>query len=476
MRALLLTLALLAASCGGDSDPGSPAPGGEHAPRSRDGFLDYLPKDLSVTVRAPSPAARDRNPRAVAALLEALGRPNAIWSGKGIDPSRSAGLAVTTAGARVHYLPALDKAAIRRDLGRLEKTMAYREEADWVILSQGGTGAGNATGDPLPPGDAALRVRHHRLLDLAFGSGDTLELGLTLGSGGIDFSGRLRPGDASPTARRLAGVAPLGDEVLDLLPPALALRVETTLPAVELAALLTRRLAKHCGIAADKDRLLIERFLRELLTGIDSSRGWGFGLDFKDGALSAIILGRVAGGAPSPLLAGVRRLQRSSVGPLVLDLRHGAPKNSLGFFAWVVDAKPAIEGLPETAWGAVARLSDEEEGLRLAFTRVGDLAVCAVGPRADLLLKRTRRRIAGAASRSPAARALRIARGRVSDAPYVLGVALHGPGFRDLADKDKEAFARLVGAGEGAQVPGLATFAGFLDDLRGLRIEGRVLY
>ena len=475
MRALLLTLALLAASCGGASDPKNEAPGGRDADWPQDGFLRFLPADLSVTVRAPSMTTRDANPGAVTALLRALGRPRSIWSGKGIDPSRSAGLAITTAGARVHYLPALDKAAINRDLGDRVKTMAYREEQDWVILSQGGTGAGSAQGDPLPPGDAALRVRHHRLLDIAFGSGDTLELGLTLGGGGIDFSGRLRPAESSATSLRLATATPLADEILDLLPPVLAVRVETTLPASELAAPLTRRLAKHCGIAAEKDRVLIERFLRELLTGMDSSRGWGLGLDFKDGALSAIILGHKASGPPSPLLAGVRQRRRSSVGPLVLDFRNGAPRNSLGFWAWVVEARPAIEGLPETAWGAVARLSNEQDGLRVAFTRVGNFVACAVGPRADLMLKSTRRRLAGAASRSPAVRALRAARGRVQDAPYVLGVALRGAGFSGLAESDRKAIAALVGAGGEAQVPGLAAFAGFLRD-GGLWIEGRLLY
>ena len=206
MRALLLTLSLLAASCGGGS--GSPTtttePTNEEAAWPSDGFLEHLPDELSITARLPPLATREAKPKAVAAMLEALGRPEALWAIEGVDPERGAGLAVTTGGGQVHYLPARDKAAINANLGELVKTMAYREEADWVILSRGGAGAGKNVGAPLPPGDAALRARFHPLLDIALASGDSLELGATLGAGGVDFSGAVRTGETSATRRRLA--------------------------------------------------------------------------------------------------------------------------------------------------------------------------------------------------------------------------------------------------------------------------------
>ena len=102
--------------------------------------------------------------------------------------------------------------------------------------------------------------------------------------------------------------------------------------------------------------------------------------------------------------------------------------------------------------------------------------ICAVGPRADLMLKSTRRRLAGGASQSPPARALRASRNRREGGDYVFGIAIRGAALLGLAEGDRKALAALLGAGAEAQAPSLAAFAGIRREDGDLWVEGRLLY
>ena len=458
---------MLLAACGKDPAPATPA---ENA-WPLDGFLQYLPDNLSLTLRLPS---ADAPPAGIAKLLEALGRAG-LFQAPGLDSARSQGLAVTTAGAWVHYLPAKDKAQLNRALQAGAHKVAHREESDWTILSLGGKGAGRVQGEPLPPGHAALRVRFHPLLDLVFPPGDTLEAGLTLGGAGFDLSGRLRPGEGSPTAARVAGAAACQGGWIDLIPASLAVRAETTLPAPALAAMLTRTFGAYCGIPLDKDRVLVERFLRELLTGLDQTAGIAIGIEFKEGQTSFVAIGRIGEGPPSPLLAGVRSHARSSFGPLVLDARREAPKGIIGHYAWLTEPKPVLKGLPESLWGLVGDLTGGEDGgLPTAYVAPSRWFVFGAGRRADRLVASVYKRLRGGAQSSAGSRALRAARER-GKGDYVLGLVLSGSGFDGLAANDRKQIARLLHAGENAQMPDTIALSLFRDGEE-IRLEGRALY
>ncbi|MHC4958105.1 MAG: hypothetical protein ACYTGN_06990 [Planctomycetota bacterium] len=469
MRALFLLVATLCA-CGSDPAPAAP-PSDSNEAWPIDGFLRHLPQEWSLVARLP---VHDAKAPAIDALTRALDRPELCAALPGLDPDRAPGAVATPKGGWIRYYPARDKAKLNAALSDQLRQAAHREEQDWVMLSYGGATAGSAEGEPLPPGDAALRLRYHPAVDAAFQPGDALEAAVTLGPGGFEFSGRLRPTERSATRRRVTAAGVLDGDLVDLLPKSLALRVETTLPAAELASFLTRRIASHGGVAADEDRVKIERFLREVLTGADAPSGFAFGIEVHESGTSVVATGRVAGGLDSPLLLGTRERTRTTIGPLVLDLRRETPEGVLGFTAWLIDAKPRLDGVPEAAWRMVGDLASEDAGVPIAFAREDDWFVLAAGRRADRLTQLVRKSLRSGSSRSAASRALRAARER-GQGDYVLGIAINALGLRSLPINDKGALRAMLGAGPAATGIRVLGIAGFRDGEE-LRIEGRGLY
>lgn len=480
MRARLLLGLLLAAACGeAPAPPPSDPPVPARPPA--DEFLDHLPPGVALTMRLPSAAALEQRPEAMAALLRACGHGSAsprslffaVDSPDGIDPDRSPGLALTAAGGWVHYLPARDKGALNRALQARAGKASLRELDRWIVLSRVGHGAGEFREDALPAGDLALRVRNHPLLRLLGQTGDVLELGLRLGPGGIDLAGRLVPGGSGGTAAALARARPGAGGLVDYIPSGLALRIETTLPPTLLATLLTRRLVLHCGVEAPEDRVLLERFLREVATGTDPDSGYALGLDFKDGKASFVVVGEVGPGRASPILEKLQRDGRSSYGALVLD-RRDAPDGLLGWYAWVADAKPELEGLPECGWGWIDGLAREERGLLLAYARWQRWFVVAGGPRADLLARAVRSRVARGASRSLGSFLLLDLRQR-RRGDYVVGAVFAAAGLDGLPPADRRALGAMFHAGADAQAPRALAIAGFGAE-GALVLTGRALY
>ncbi|MHC4667663.1 MAG: hypothetical protein ACYTFD_04585 [Planctomycetota bacterium] len=479
MRARLLLCLLLAAACG-DDEPAAPPAGQEDAPA--DGFLAHLPQGVSIAMRLPTLEALDEGPEVYRALLHALGRdevsPRALFFAveqpDGVDRRRAPGLALLSTGSWAHYLPAQDKAALNQALRPRAAELYVREVSRWIVLSRRVLGAGEVAEPPLPSGRMALRVRHHPLLSLLAQPGDTLELGLTLGGGGFDFHGRLRPGEAGDTSARLARTRAGAAGLLDHIPSSLAVRLETTLPPLLIASFLTRRLAYHGGLKQEADRVLIERFLREVLTGIDAEAGCAVGLEFRDGQTSLVVLGSLGPGPPSPILAKLRRDERSSFGALVLD-RRDAPAGLLGWAAWVAEPEPRLEELPQCTWGWLDALSSEEKGLPLAYARWKGSFVVAAGPRADLLARAVRSKLAWGGSRSLGSFELLNLRQRGGDLDYVLGAVLAGSGLDGLPPADRQLLAALFGARPAARAPQAVAIAGFRRDGE-LAIEGRARY
>jgi hypothetical protein len=469
MRAhhLLGWLCAAAAACG---DAPAPAP---QAPRSApaDEFLSHLPKGVALSMRLPSAAAVERRPAAFAALLRACGRdatsPHAVFHGvdrpEGIDPERGPGFAMTPTGGWVHYLPARNKGALNRALQSRSGEVSVRELKRWIVLSQIGQGAGDFVEEgALPEGDLALRVREHPLLQLLGQTGDVLELGLRLGPGGLDLAGRVVPGGSGGTAAALAAARPGAGGLIDYIPSGLALRVETTLPPTLLASFLTRRTVAQCGVETPDDRVLLERFLREVATGIDGDTGYAIGLDFKGGRASFVVVGAIGPGPPSPILAKLQRDERSSYGALVLDERE-APDGLIGWYAWVADAAPKLDGLPECTWGWINGLASEERGMPLAYARWRRWFIVAGGPRADLLARAVRSKVARGPSRSRGSFALLDLRLEGSG-DYVLGAVVAAPGLDGLPPEDRKALAAMFFAGPSAQAPRAIALAGFRRD------------
>jgi len=457
MRACLTGLLLLAAC--GQSEADHPAPPAA-APA---GFLSRLPEGASVVVRLPDAARVAADPEPWAALGRGCGwsgTPAALFCGvdppAGIDPERAGGL-VLTEDARVRYLPAADKAALNRALQPLPPGVAHQELPDWVVLSQGGQGMGTAQEEPLPEGDLALRIHHHPLLAALAEPGDMLEAAVTAGGGGLDILGRLVPGPDSPTRELLRDVPPCDGDLLDYIPSSLAVRIETTLPASHFASAAAHRLARHLGFAEEQDAVLAERFLREIATGV--APGIAIGVEFKDGRASLVALGRKAGGEDSPLLGRLRRGERIAIGPLVFDHRE-APDGLTGWLAWVAQTEPALEGVPEAFWPLIGGVAREEEGLELAYAEWNGWVVAAAGPRADLLARAVRGRLARGAERSPGSMDLFYLRTR-PEAPYVLGVVVAGEGLQGLPEADRAALRAHFRAGDDASAPGSVAVAAF---------------
>jgi len=478
MRAChLLCWLCVASACGDATDPAPPPP--VRAPA--DEFLSHLPQGVALTMRLPSATAVERRPEAFAALLRACGRettsPRAVFFAvdrpEGIDPEQGPGFAMLPSGGWVHYLPARDKSALNRALQGRTGAVSVRELNRWVVLSRVGLGAGDFEEKPLPAGDFALRVRQHPLLKLLGQTGDVLELGVRLGLGGFDLAGRIVPGGSGGTAAALADARPGAGGLVDYIPSGLALRVETTLPPTLLASFLTRRVIAHGGIEGSDDRVQLERFLREALTGIDRNTGYALGIDFKGGKASFVVVGEAGPGAASPILAKLQRAVRSSYGALVLDERE-APDGLLGWYAWVADATPKLDGLPECSWGWIDGLAHEERGLLLAYARWRRWFIVAGGPRADLLARAVRSKVARGANRSRGSFALLDLR-QQGDGDYVVGAVFAAAGLDGLPPADRQALSAMFHAGATAQAPRALALAGFRKD-GALTLTGRALY
>jgi hypothetical protein len=434
-----------------------------------------LPPDASVVARLPSVRTAQEDPAATAAFLRMLGRGglHGPSGDAGLDPAAAPGLAGTPSGGWVHYLPAADRAALHRALGARAPDVVIREEGPYVIVSGGGAAAARGEDPPLLPGALSLRVRHHPLLAALAQPGDVLEIALAFAAGGFDLHGRLLPAPEGPTAEALRGARVLRGGLLDFIPGSLGLRVETSLAPALLAPWLARRVAVHASIREEADRVLLERLLREALTGADPEGGLAFGIEAREGGISFVALGRTAAGPPSPVLARIRRQSRTSFGPLVLDARDA--EGITGLQAWIAEGQPALEGLPEAAWPLAASLcGGEEGGLPIAFLDPEGWWVLGAGPRADVLARDVARRLREGSRRSTGAALLDAARER-GGGDYVLGAVAAHEGLRDLPAADRAALGAAFGALPDAKPPQVVALAGFRQD-GALALEGRAAY
>jgi hypothetical protein len=463
--ALSALLACLLAACGDDTRP---APPPAHAGATAAPDFGRWPADTTVFLRLPPPSRVAAAPEGPAALLRALGRsgaePSAFLYGaaapEGLAQKAPPHAALTASGGWMRVLEASDMASLRRSFeGALGDVVA--QETDGLLVLFRGTLPGAGAEPALPAGDLAIRVRHHPLLATFAESGDVLEAGLDLGGAGFDARARLVPGPGSPTADLLARAVPGDGGLLDYLPPSTFLRIETTLPSVFAAAGVAKRLARHLGVAEAKDRVVVERFLREALTGADPATGLAIGVEARAGEISVVVIARDAGGAASPILAKLRSEDRSSYGALVLD-RRASPAGH-GWLAWVAQAGPLLDDLPECLWSAVDLLSDEAKGLPVAYATCEGMSVVAFGPRADALAVATRARLVGGSSRTAGAAALRgLRESRGGD--YVIGLVVEAAAA-DLPAADLQSLGASLGGIEGAR--GTVAFAA-----AGFRTEG----
>jgi len=475
MRAVFPLLVWLAA-CGGEPAPADPAAPNEAPPA--DGFLRLLPENASVVARAPAGGGEG-----VAGLLAMLGRTGddpLLHGLDGRDGARASGFALGAGGAWwLHFVPAADKGRMNVALRERAGRVAVREEDDWIVL---GTGGAPAPGEPepLPPGRAAIRVVHHALLDEIAQPGDRLEFGVDLLEHGLQGEGRLTPGKASPTTEAIARAAgPIGGTLsgrLDMLPAALAVRVESTIPPTAYATYLARRIARHAGLPDGELRDNVERFLREAATGLDPEGGIAFGLDLAKPTLPGfVIVGRIADGPASPVLAKLRRAPRTTFGGLVLDARDTGSQVIRGFFAWAPQAAPDDAGLPRTAAPALVSVVREDLGVPVAYAEAEGYGIVAAGGRADLLAKAVRRRVVQGRTQSEGARVLALLRERAGG-ECILAAVVAGDRFGGLAGEDAGALRALLGATADGRPPDLVVVAGFRDDEEGLALRTEVHY
>jgi hypothetical protein len=415
---------------------------------------------------------------AFAALARALGSaatsPNAFLFGtdstEGLAPDAPPWAAIMSSGAWLRALPVADMAAARRAYEGLPADVVA-QETDGLLVIFRGTLPGEGVEPPLPPGDLALRVRHHPLLAQVAESGDTIEAALDLGTAGLDARGRLVPGPNSTTRGLLARAAKGEGGLLEFLPPSVFLRVETTFPPVFAAGAVARRLARHAGFAEEKDRVVVERLLREALSGADPGTGLAIGCEARGNELTVVVVAREGEGPASPVLRKLRDDERSSFGPLVLDRRDAAAGLS-GWFAWIAQAKPELEDLPECFWGTAGALADESTGVPVAYAAFDGWAVVAIGPRADALARSTKSRLEGGSTRSPGAVELR--RLREGGGEYVIGVVVE-PLVADLPAADVAVISASFGGAQGARGPKAVAVAGFRAGTA-LDLRARVLY
>lgn len=457
-------LVCLLAACGDDATPTPPTPPPTDAAVAP-GF-ERWPGDTTVFLRLPPAERIAEAPDGAKALLRALGRgdedPHAFLFGtkspEGLAPGAPPHAALTASGGWMRVLRASDMPALRRSFDGGD--VVAQETGDLLVRFRG-TLPGTHVEPPLPAGDLAIRVRHHTLLAEVAESGDLLEAGIDLGGAGLEARVRLVPGPGSPTADRLARARPGEGGLVDYLPPSTFLRVETTLDPVFAAAGVAKRVARHLGLAEAKDKVILERLLREALTGADPATGLAIGVEARGGELSVVVVARDAEGDASPILAKLRTEERSSFGAVVLDARTSPAGR--GWFAWVAQAQPEIEELPECLWGAVSLLSDESKGLPVALSAFEGWSVVAVGPRADALALATRSRLERGSARTTGAEELRKLRGS-RDGDYVLGIVVE-LAATDLPAADLRALVASLGGIEGAR--GAAAFAA-----AGFRTEG----
>jgi len=479
-RRLPLALLLGALACGAGESP--PAASRTEA-WPLDGFLHYLPKRWGLAVRLPPKELTERRPEALAGLLRLLGfdpaQANRMLYGarepQGLDAARAPGFARTPDGKWIEYFPVSDKAAFNRALAKDLGSRRRREEGDWILLSSGQVGRDLVEAGPLPPGDLAFRLRFHPLLALVASPGDQVEMRASLGGAGLALHGRLLAAEDSATGRAFAAASPISEPLLDYLPGWLGVRVETALPPTSLAGFLTRRLSLHAGVKEQADRVVIERFLREVLTGLDQSAGFAFGLEFRDGTASCVAYGKLAPGPDSPILAKLKKRDRMSFGPLIVDQRD-APKGIAGWSVWIADPVPRLEGLPETAWPLLESMTSEEEGsgLPVAYVQWEDRGILDLGPRADLLVRAVERRLADGTELSSGAAALAKLRDAGISRP-VLGIVVQGAGLAELAPADRKALRALFGATDAARPPAYVTICGCRSP-GGLLLTGRLEY
>jgi len=487
---LWIVLACWLAACG---DP-APRPGDATPPAGTadagwplDGFLHYLPTEWATVVRLPSADAAAAHPDDVAALLRQWGFPAddagallfCAQDPEGLDRTQGVGLAMDATGAWSQYLPAADKGALNQSLRASATDRVFREEGSWLVLSDRAPRGPSETGEPLPPGDLAFRVRYHALLRALADLGDVLTGTVTLGGAGLEARARLVPGPASATrdaltAARAASVPGL----LDYIPASAGMRLETTLPPTVFAPLLTRGIAVHSGMAADSDREILERLLRELLTGVDRDTGLAVGLEFSEGELTVVFVGRIAQGPPSSILAAMQRPERITYGAVVLDPRDDAP-DLVAKGAWVIGAEPSTDGCPASALGLVVGLAGGESApLPMSWKSAGDWFVLGAGPHADHLVRATLIRLTRAgANRTEASNQLLSIREKSEHAarPYVLGFVADTDALTHLEEADAKALRAQFGMLESAPAPHLLAVAGFLD-AGALLLDGRLLY
>lgn len=471
---ILPLLACLLAACGDDAGTATPPapPAGIASDFAR------WPADTTVLLRLPPPARVAEAPDGATALLRALGREPSelqtflfgVASPEGLAQRAPPYAALTASGGWMRVLMASDMAALRRSFeGALGDVVA--QETDGLLVLFRGTLPGEGSESALPAGDLAIRVRHHPLLAAFAEPGDVLEAGMDLGGAGFDLRARLVPLPGSPTLDLLARAVPGEGGLVDYLPPSTFLRIEATLPAVFGAAGLAKRLARHLGCAEAKDRVILERLLREALTGADPATGLAIGVEARGGGLSLVVAARDAPGVPSPILGKLRSEERSSFGAVVLD-RRDSPAGR-GWLAWVPQAAPQLDDLPECLWSTVDLLSDESKGLPVAYAGFDGWSVVAIGPRADALAVATKARLAGGSSRTPGAAELLRLRGS-RDGEYVIGVVVE-PAALDLPAADLGALVASLGGVEGARGTAVFAAAGFRAD-GALEIVARGLY
>jgi len=472
MRGICCCLLLLAA-CG--EPPAIPDGKTGAEPWPVDGFLRLVPENASIIARLPR-TATDETARTAALTMFGWAGDDALLANlDGRDPERADGCVVTAAGTWLHFLPAADKGRMNAALRERADRLAVREEADWLVIGTGGAPAPGEA-EPLRPGDAAVRVEHHALLNELAQPGDRLDIGVSLFGGGIDASGHLTPGKGSPTADAIARAGGPLEGHLDLLPAALSVRVESTIPTTAYATWLARRIALHTSLAEGELRDNIERFLREAATGIDAASGIAFGIDLTTPkAPGFVAVGRIAAGPASPILAKLRRGRRESFGGLVLDVREVKQKGLLGWYAWVPQAVASDAGLPRTALPLLGALVSEDDGVPVAYAEAEGYAILAAGARADLLASAVHRCVTGGATQSAGARQLAILRDRRDDGDCILAVVVAGNRFEGLAPSDAGALRSLLGATEKAVAPAHLVVAGFRAEA-GLDLEARVIY
>jgi len=344
------------------------------------------------------------------------------------------------------------------------------------VLGTGGAAAG--TVEPLPPGDLAIRVQHHALLDAIAQPGDRLELGITLHPRGLWAVGRLIPAVNSPTVEAVATARGAVFGRIDLLPAWMAIRIETTMAPTLLARAAARRIARHTGLEEGDLRDNIERFLREAATAINPESGYAIGIDCKEGALTFAVVGHIAAGPASPVLAKLARDRRSSFGGLTLDGREVKGKSLRGFFAWVPQAKTNATGLPTTAVALLADLSDEDVSVPVTYAEAEGVAVVTAGKNADSVARKILKRVRDGMRSSSATAQIAAMQEREGDSSErIWGAAVSGRRLAGLASADIAALRAMFHCGEAATAPKLIVIAAFRRKAGAtIGIRARVLY